>query len=404
MTEVQLPAGWSRRTLSEVANITMGQSPPGSAYNDQGLGLPFFQGKAEFGPVHPTVKKWTTEGNKRAYSGDILMSVRAPVGPTNIADTECVIGRGLAAIRAREQMNQTFLLWFLRGVEGDIASRGTGTTFDSISGDSLRKQLVYAPPLPEQNEIVRILEEQFSRLDAAVASIAAVRRKADQFRRSLLHAAFSGALTGSSSSWPTEQLGSVCKVVSGATPKTSISAYWEGDIPWLTPNDLSKNRSKVVSAGERAITKAGFDSCSTQIVPAGTVLFTSRAPIGYVAIAGAPLCTNQGFKSAIPNDTLLSDFLFWQLQALTEDIRSRASGTTFLEISAKGFSATQVVVPSLEVQRQVVDVIESQIDRYEGIIHAVKTLDNRIAAMRRSLLHAAFSGELTKEWRNRNYG
>ena len=322
-----------------------------------------------------------------------------------IPDREVYASREFIPLTPGESLNSHYLLYLLRSSEfvNYAMSLNSGDR-PRVKWQQMESCLIPTPPSDEQDEIVRILEEQFSRLDAAAASIAAVRRKADQFRRSLLHAAFTGALTGADSSWPVERLGNVCKVVSGATPRTSVSAYWEGDIPWLTPNDLSKNRSKVVSAGERAITKAGFDSCSTQMVPAGTVLFTSRAPIGYVAIAGAPLCTNQGFKSAIPNDTLFSDFLFWQLQALTEDIRSRASGTTFLEISAKGFSATEVVVPSLEVQRQVVDVIESQIDRYEGIIHAVKTLDNRIVAMRRSLLHAAFNGELTKEWREKNNG
>ena len=195
--------------------------------------------------------------------------------------------------------------------------------------------------------------------------------------------------------WRAATIGDVCKVVSGSTPKTSVSDYWGGAIPWLTPNDLSKNRSKVVVKGERSITQKGFDSCSTQMVPEGSVLFTSRAPIGYVAIAGAPMCTNQGFKSAVPSESIGTEFLYWQLQNLTEDIRSRASGTTFLEISGKGFASTKIVVPPLREQEKIVEILEEQISRLDAALASVRAAREKSARFRRSLLHAAFTGGLT---------
>jgi restriction endonuclease S subunit len=194
-SEGAIPEGWNYQELVEAAEVIMGQSPPGTSYNEDGVGLPFFQGKAEFGFLHPSVRKWTTAGTKHALAGDILMSVRAPVGPTNVADINCVIGRGLAAIRARRHVNQTYLLWILRSFEQEIASKGTGTTFDSISGDALRSQMINVPPLDEQNKIVEILEEQLSRLDASLAVANAIEKKASDMRRSLLHAAFTGELT-----------------------------------------------------------------------------------------------------------------------------------------------------------------------------------------------------------------
>jgi len=191
----ELPVGWSKTPLSLAADVVMGQSPPGASYNENGIGAPFFQGKAEFGQMYPTVRKWTTAGTKHAKIGDILLSVRAPVGPTNIADIDCVIGRGLAAIRAKAHMSQVFLLWFLRSFEHEIAAKGAGTTFDSVSGDALRSQLVNVPPLAEQLKVVEILEEQFSRLDSSLAVADEVEQKASALRRSLLHAAFTGELT-----------------------------------------------------------------------------------------------------------------------------------------------------------------------------------------------------------------
>jgi type I restriction enzyme S subunit len=194
-TDGELPEGWRSGTLIDAAQVTMGQSPPGSSYNEIGDGEPFFQGKAEFGALHPTVRKWTTAGTRFAQNGDILMSVRAPVGPTNVADIDCVIGRGLAGIRAREHVDQTFLLWNLRHFEHEIAAKGTGTTFDSISGNDLKSQGLSIPPLAEQEQIVEILDEQLSRLDTALAVADAIEKCSAALRRSLLHAAFTGRLT-----------------------------------------------------------------------------------------------------------------------------------------------------------------------------------------------------------------
>jgi type I restriction enzyme, S subunit len=190
----KLPVGWEIKRLDEIADVVMGQSPPGSSYNEHGEGQPFFQGKTEFGEVHPTVRKYTTAGTKFAKAGDILMSVRAPVGPTNIADIDCVIGRGLAAIRAKSVVSQSYLRWTLKHLEIDIQSKGTGTTFDAITGETLRGTLIALPPLAEQQEIVEILEDHLSRLDETLRMVDAIEKQSVALRRSLLQAAFTGQL------------------------------------------------------------------------------------------------------------------------------------------------------------------------------------------------------------------
>ena len=199
--------------------------------------------------------------------------------------------------------------------------------------------------------------------------------------------------------WVQSTVGERCQVVSGATPKTGEPANWGGEINWLTPDDLSKNRSKVVSSGARTLTQTGYDSCSTSLVPAGTVVFSSRAPIGYVAIAGGELCTNQGFKSAIPDDSLTSEFLYWHLQQVTPDIRSRASGTTFLEISKKGFAATEISVPPLEEQERIVEVLEEHLSHLDAALASIQTVRTKAAQFRRSLLHNTLAGGGAVGWR-----
>ena len=178
VTDAELPEGWRWAALADVAEVIMGQSPPSASYRDEPVGLPFFQGKADFGPVHPTPRKWCIDPKKVAIAGDILISVRAPVGPTNVADVECCIGRGLAAIRATNETDQVFLLHALKTVESEIVARSTGTTFQAISGKLLRAVRVPVPPLDEQRRIVARLEGQMAATDrartAAHAQLAAI--------------------------------------------------------------------------------------------------------------------------------------------------------------------------------------------------------------------------------------
>jgi Restriction endonuclease S subunits len=166
--------------------------------------------------------------------------------------------------------------------------------------------------------------------------------------------------------WVRTKVGDVCRIVSGATPSTKEPRYWGGNIPWITPDDLSRNPAKFTSRGRRLLTQEGYDSCSTQLVPPGSVLFSSRAPIGYVTIASVPLCTNQGFKTCVPPSGIDSSYLYWYLRFKVPEIRSRASGTTFKEISAKRFAETELLVPPLPEQRRIVTTLEYHLSRLDA--------------------------------------
>ena len=145
-------------------------------------------------------------------------------------------------------------------------------------------------------------------------------------------------------------------IFSGATPKTNVTEYWSPAIvPWVTPADLGKNKKKTISCGERSISKKGYLSCSAVLLPKGSVVYSSRAPIGHIAITENELATNQGCKSIAPNfEIVLSEYVYYGLIALTPDIQSRASGTTFLEISSKKFGETFFPLPPLAEQRRII--------------------------------------------------
>ena len=146
---------WKWVKLGEACVVIMGQSPPSTSYNTDGNGLPFFQGKAEFTELYPIVEKWCDAPNKIAQPNDILLSVRAPVGTTNIANQKCCIGRGLAAIRYE---NYKYAFYFLRSRQQELDSKGTGTTFRAISGETIRETLFPVPAKPIQQAIVSKIE------------------------------------------------------------------------------------------------------------------------------------------------------------------------------------------------------------------------------------------------------
>lgn len=190
-------------------------------------------------------------------------------------------------------------------------------------------------------------------------------------------------------------LADIGTIVSGGTPSTKEPTYWNGEIPWVTPADLSGYSEKYISKGAKSITQSGLENSSAKLMPKDSVLFSSRAPIGYVAIAMNVLCTNQGFKSIIPNQDLInSDYLYYYLKFgkhLAEDL---ASGTTFKEISGKNFAKIQIPVPSLEEQKLITEKIEILFCEIDQGAHLLELLLNKSLYLKQSILKQAFEGKL----------
>ena len=167
--------------------------------------------------------------------------------------------------------------------------------------------------------------------------------------------------------WTT--MGEIADVIGGGTPRTSDAQNFEGgDIPWITPADLSGYTQKFISSGNRHITRKGIGSSSARMLPAGAVLFTSRAPIGYVAIAKNPIATNQGFKSFVLKEGVLPEYVYWWLKGSKQRAESLASGTTFLEISGANAKKLPIPMVSLARQHEIVAEIEKQFSRLDEAV------------------------------------
>lgn len=182
--------------------------------------------------------------------------------------------------------------------------------------------------------------------------------------------------------WPTYRLDQCTEIVSGSTPKTDIEKYWGGNINWATPKDLSSLNQKIISDTPDKITQEGYDSCSTQLLPVGSVLFSSRAPIGHVAINSVPMCTNQGFKSFIPKKELLdASYLYYWLIFKRDYLQSLGNGATFKEVSKATIARVEIPLPPLEEQRRITAILDKAEALRAKRREAIAKLDQLLQSM-----------------------
>lgn len=183
-------------------------------------------------------------------------------------------------------------------------------------------------------------------------------------------------------SWPLVKLKDCCLVVGGATPKREISEYWDQkEIPWVTPKDISNISSTTLDDAPEYISKAGFESCSTYMLPRGSVLVTSRAPIGNIAIAGRELCTNQGFKSLIPGPSLDSLYLYYCMKHSSERLQALGNGATFKEVSKKIVEEFEIPLPPVNAQRRIAAILGKADSVLQKRQQAIKLADEFLRAV-----------------------
>lgn len=160
-------------------------------------------------------------------------------------------------------------------------------------------------------------------------------------------------------SWPLVKLKDCCEVVGGATPKREVAEYWDShDVPWVTPKDVSDLACPILEDAPEYISEAGFRSCSTSMLPKGSVLVTSRAPIGNIAIAGRDLCTNQGFKSLVPNADVDGIYLYYCMKQSSERLQALGNGATFKEVSKKIVEEFEIPLPPLSEQQRIAAILD----------------------------------------------
>lgn len=182
-------------------------------------------------------------------------------------------------------------------------------------------------------------------------------------------------------SFPAVPIGAIFAVKNGATPASGEGGYWDGDIPWVTPADLGGLADRFISSGARDITIDGFESCGTQMVPAGSLILSIRAPIGHMAISQQAMCFNQGCRGLIPSSRIRTDFAYWALVAAKPKLDAAGQGTTFIELGRGKLRAVKIPLPDLTTQKAIAAFLDSETTRIDKLIakkeRQVELLHNR---------------------------
>ena len=267
-----------------------------------------------------------------------------------------------------------------------------------LSIQTLSKLDIYLPPLSQQQRIVDLL----GALDHKIEINRRINDNLEQQAQALYKSWFvdfepfcegefiESSLGSIPVGWKVGQLSEICEIVGGGTPSKSHPEYYcRRGIAWITPKDLSVSKSKFSSRGSEDITSDGYKNSSAKLMPRGTVLFSSRAPIGYISIATNEICTNQGFKSAVPG-IAGTGYLYYFLQANTEKIESKASGSTFKEASGSLMKALEVIIPADGIFNQFEAELAPILNKQENIASEIQTL----TTLRDTLLPKLMSGEL----------
>lgn len=202
--------------------------------------------------------------------------------------------------------------------------------------------------------------------------------------------------------WEWSDIKGVGEIVSGGTPSTKEGSYWGSDVGWISPSDLTGYNNKTISSGAKSLTLEGLQNSSAKIMPAGSVHFSSRAPIGYVVISSQPLSTNQGFKSVIPAEGIFNEYVYYYLTASKQIAEQNATGTTFKEISGRAFGKLPFPTPPTNEQKRIVAKIEELFSELDKGIESLKLAQEQLKVYRQAVLKQAFEGKLTAKWREEN--
>ena len=380
--------GWQTKTIGDVCEVIAGQSPEGKFYNAEGKGMPFYQGKKDFGDKFieaPTT--WTTQTTKIAKAGDILMSVRAPVGPVNFATDEVCIGRGLAAIRSSDELNRDFLFYQLWHLQPEIAGR-EGAVFASINKAEIEALPLAYAPLAEQQRIVGLLDEAFEGLATAKANA----EKNLQNARALFESHLQSVFTQRGPGWVEKRFDEVCAITSTLVdPRKKefldLTHVGAGNIESKTGVfvDLKTAREEGLISG-----KFLFDE--------SMVLYSKIRP--YLMKVARPdfegLCSADMYPLApIPN-VVTRDYLFHLLLSkhFTDYAIQGSARAGMPKVNREHLFEFKVWLPDVKKQEQLAANLDDLHEETQRLACLYERKHAALEALKKSLLHQAFIGEL----------
>ena len=391
-----IPDSWDFLQLKDIAKVNMGSSPPSSTYNEDGDGLPFFQGNAEFGSLYPEENQWCTDPQKVADKDNILISVRAPVGDINIAPYRCCIGRGLAAIEGEETSNK-FIYYCLKQFNPKLQSYSQGSTFSSINKKVLETFFVNYPPLPEQKKIASIL----SSVDKSIEKTDEVIEETKELKKGLMqelltkgigHSEFKDTILGKiPAKWDIKKLRDICnKVTDGThdTPKEVNDGY-----PFITAKNITNGKLDFEDCGY--VSEKDHKKIISRSKPEkGDILFT------HIGTIGQTVEVNVDFEFSIknvalfkPNNELIkSKYFKYSLQSniVQGFIKRILQGGVQQYLGLTTLRGFNIPVPPLEEQKKIASILSS----VDAKIQKEEEYKAKLEKLKKGLMQKLLTGKI----------
>ena len=390
---------WFQSTVGEVSQlVTKGTTPTMNRGRFVEAGITFVKVESitDDGRFNRPKFAFIDEATHQALSrsvlkeDDILFTIAGTIGKVARVDRQILpanTNQAVAIVRPnRDAIDPRFLYYALR--DEVRVKRAHSRVVQSVQANfsllELRAMEVPLPTMAEQSDIASVLGALDEKIDAdrQVVSILS------DFLAATWYGRFESA--HDDAGWPTMPIGTVARVVGGSTPSTKNAEFWGGTVAWATPKDLSRLSSAPLLDTDRCITERGLQEISSGLLPVGAVLLSSRAPIGYLAIAEVPVAINQGFIALVAGGRVSNLYLWQWLRAHLDDVISRSNGTTFLEVSKGSFRPMLISVPPEELMRS---WTESALPQYRLIV-AMERESRALVRLRDILLPKLLSGEL----------
>ena len=394
-------------TLKDICELIV--DCPHVTDNDEGFGYPLIRtpnvgkGMLLLENVHRVSKDVYDRRNRRAkpQPGDLILAREAPAG--NVAlireGQEVCLGQRTVLIRPNKKLVvPEFLTYYLLAPYSQhrIKQSANGSTVEHVNMPNIRGLKTELPTLHVQKEIASILSNYDTLININTKRIKLLEESARElYKEWFARMRFPGYdkatfVKGIPVGWDVKTIDEICDSVGGGTPSTSNANYWGGKIKWVTPTDITSKQSLPLINIEGRITEAGLRQSSTKLLPAGAILMTSRASIGFFGICKEQVCTNQGFISIIPNEENLRMYMLCNLMMRREEIISNANGATFLEISKGRFRKMEMLIPNNDV----LSAFEERCSTTFDAVYNLEIQNQNLASTRDRLLPRLLSGEL----------
>ncbi len=285
---------------------------------------------------------------------------------------------------------------------------GGSTAVSQLSTEQISPYKVFSPPLSEQQAIAAFLDRETGRIDALIAKKQRLLELLAEQRTALISRAVTRGLDASvklkpsgvewlgdvPEHWEVKRLKNAFTIFNGSTPESSKEEYWDGDIVWFTPEDLGNNNKKIISDSRRKITKEGYSSIGAKIVPPKSIIISTRAPIGHLAVASVSSCTNQGCRSLVTKNGYSADFYYYYLFSSKNNLNAIGKGTTFIELGTQGLGSYSVPFPPLHEQQAIAAFLDSETAKIDALSAKVTTVIERLKEYRTALISSAVTGKI----------